>query len=79
MVKEKNKKVKLGKSTTKELESCRPSTVRPLEDIIVDIRAIKKLIFGLPQGLGEPSTRSHSYVFAKIVRSIGRSSRSRSP
>ncbi|KAF3656950.1 hypothetical protein FXO38_13905 [Capsicum annuum] len=60
--KRKKRKIDLGKSTVEESESYRPSTFKPLEDIGIDIRFINELVSGLPQGLGDPSTRQHSYV-----------------
>lgn len=36
--------------------------MRPLEDIGVDIRAIKELFSGLPQARRELSTRHHPYI-----------------
>lgn len=56
-------KIDFGKSTVEEIESCRPFVGRHMEDISSDIRAIKKLVLGLPQGSGELSTRHHSYMY----------------
>lgn len=44
----KNRKVDFGNSIAEDLDSCRPSTTGPLEDIDVDIKAIKELVSGFP-------------------------------
>ncbi|KAF3640313.1 hypothetical protein FXO37_23556 [Capsicum annuum] len=58
----KKRKIDLVKSTVEEPKSCRPPTARPLEDIGIDVRAIKDLVSGFPQGIEELSSRHYSYV-----------------
>lgn len=42
------RKIDLGKYIVEESESCKPSTVGPLEGIRVDIRVIKEMVLGFP-------------------------------
>lgn len=60
--KSKKRKINLGKLTEDVTESCSPSTADPFDEISVDLRAIKKLVAGLPQRSGESSTTRHSYI-----------------
>lgn len=58
----KKRKVDLSKPTVEEPNYCRPSTTGHLEDIGIDIKAIKELVSGLPQGSGNFSIGRHSFV-----------------
>lgn len=54
--KNKKRKIDLGKSIGDETNSCRPSKLGIFQDILVEIKAIKELVVGFPQGLRESST-----------------------
>ncbi|KAF3623054.1 hypothetical protein FXO37_32057 [Capsicum annuum] len=60
--KTKKRKIDLGKSIHKDIDSCRPSTSSPFEEISIEIRAIRELVSGCPLGPRVSSTAGHSYV-----------------
>lgn len=56
------RKVDLERSVEDDVDSYRPSTAGPIDEISFDMRVIKELVSKFPQGLGESSTNGHSYV-----------------
>lgn len=60
--KRKKRMIDLGKSIDKDADSCRPSIIGPLEEILMEMRKIKELVYGLTIVPGEPFTICYSYI-----------------